>query len=48
MLYRLTFALNEEEIVTTEMASDKEDLLGQRKMHLSGLSKNMALRLLLI
>ncbi|SCY91709.1 hypothetical protein SAMN05720606_11218 [Paenibacillus polysaccharolyticus] len=28
MLYRLTFALNEEEIVTTEMTSDKEDLVG--------------------
>ena len=28
MLYRLTFALNDEEIVTTEMTSDKEDLVG--------------------
>ncbi|WP_340013601.1 hypothetical protein [Paenibacillus sp. FSL K6-1318] len=28
MLYRLTFALNNEEIVTTEMTSDKEDLVG--------------------
>ena len=28
MLYRLTFALNDEEIVTTEMTSDKEDLFG--------------------
>lgn len=28
MLYRLTFALSEEEVVTTEMTSDKEDLVG--------------------
>ncbi|MCF7753464.1 hypothetical protein KQ941_03335 [Paenibacillus xylanexedens] len=28
MLYRLTFALNDKEIVTTEMISDKEDLVG--------------------
>ncbi|WP_427051991.1 hypothetical protein [Paenibacillus sp. TC-CSREp1] len=28
MLYRLTFALNKEQIVTTEMISDKEDLVG--------------------
>lgn len=28
MLYRLTFALNNEEIVTMEMTSEKDDLLG--------------------
>ncbi|KOY12882.1 hypothetical protein [Paenibacillus xylanivorans] len=28
MLYRLTFALNNEEIVTMEMTSEKNDLVG--------------------
>ncbi|MGN7413706.1 hypothetical protein [Paenibacillus sp. SAF-068] len=40
MLYRLTFALNDEEIVTTEITSDKEDLVGATEEAFDWIERN--------